>query len=115
MARGGAFKHAATLTLALTNGVAVSGKLPAGGESLLVYNPTNGTAFAKIGQDNTVVATAADIPIPATKSRLIDLGPMQSGAIAPGAAAPPKFLSLLLIAGATNGNAYASVGDGSSY
>jgi hypothetical protein len=118
MAKLGAFKPVgeATLTIALTNGAAVATKLALLGESLLIYNPTNGIVFAAIGPANSVVASpSADYPIPPGARAIIDLGPMQSGALSPGGVPPAKYLSLYLASGATNGSVYVTPGDGSIY
>lgn len=41
------------------------------GEAVLVYNAASVVAFIRFGMDNTVVATAADMPIPPGTRMLI--------------------------------------------
>lgn len=96
-----AFSHNATLTAAVTPAASTAAlTLPPAGESLLVYNPTNGIVFVRVdGQ----AATANDFPVPAGLSRLLDIGSII------------QTVTLFQASGATAGNVYLSRGDGNTY
>jgi len=101
MAKLKAFNPATNLAVSVTPGSAAAlQSLVAGGESLLLFNPTNGLVFIRT---DGAVASATDYPIPAGGSRLMDVG---------GGALP---VSLFQASGATAGIVYLSRGDGSSY
>ena len=73
--------------------------MPVGGETAVIYNPTNGVVFARFDGS---AATVTDYPVPPGATRIVDIGTAS------------KF-SLFQAAAATAGNVYLSRGDGSSF
>jgi len=93
------------LAVAVTPGAAsAAAEVQGGGETLRVFNPTNGIVALRVGQDNTVAAAATDYPIPAGADRLVDITGVQT----------PCFVSLFQAAGATAGTVFVARGDGNS-
>jgi hypothetical protein len=104
MAKLGAFKSGGTTAIAAVVASSVPAQLPAGGETVRVFNPTNGILFVRFGLDNTVVAAATDFPVPAGGDRLMDVSGLPS----------PAWIAVFLATGATGGTVFVSRGDGSS-
>jgi hypothetical protein len=117
MAQLHAFRPAArSLVIAAVNGSSVNGPVPGTGDTLRIFNATNGVVYIAVGVDNSVAAAPpasgqCDYPIEPGASRLVDLG----GAGQTGFAVPPAlWLAAFLAAGAANGNVIVTRGDGNT-
>lgn len=104
MAKLGPFHAHSTTSVSPAAGGNAQSNLAGNGETLRVFNPTNGICFVKVGSDNTVSAAATDHPIPAGGDRLIDIG---MGTLT-------LFVSVFLAAAATPAAIYLQRGDGST-
>jgi hypothetical protein len=97
-----AFTPAGTITIAAVNNTSVRGALPSStnqDKQLEILNPTNGIIYVKCG-DSTVAAAVTDYPIQAGGVRRIGI----SGA--------ETHIAVFLTSGATNGNVFATRGEG---
>jgi hypothetical protein len=94
------FKPSGTLTVAAST-TSAGGKLPGGGESVLVYNASAAIAFVHFDAQTTAATVVADTPVPAGARMLFQVGVFST------------YASVVLASG--SGNVYFSRGDGTSY
>ena len=72
------------------------------GDSVMVYNASNSTAFVNWGS-NTVVATTSHFPVPAGSRTLLDIGSFNS------------LTHVAVVLGTGSGTVYLNQGSGSVY
>ncbi len=94
------FRPSYTASISATTAAAETA-LPAGGESVLIYNATSSVAFVRFGSSAGVAATLTDLPVPPNGRMLVAVNHLVTA------------VSALLHVG--TGTVYFSRGDGSVY
>jgi hypothetical protein len=94
------FRPAGTVTISAGSS-STRASLAGAGEAVLVTNTASGTAFIRFGTDNSVVASAADMPVPAGARLLLHAGNFAS--------------TVAVVLNSGSGSVYVTRGDGTVY